>query len=262
MIDRKQVEELVRNKVAQAVAANPPKSGSASASATKSVSTSLAMGAAKPLDFVNEAYIAALDKNTVKTIYVTPKATITPSARDAAERMHLEFKIAVGETVVSEKATPDAPKNPKSIAIGADHGGFEMKELLKKEMKNWGYEVYDVGTNSTDSVDYPDFAHPVAVMVSRGECAYGIIVDGAGIGSAMVANKVPGVRAANCHDIYEVKNSKEHNNANVLTLGGKTIGIGLATEMLRIWLETPFGGGRHQKRVDKIMLVEKLYCGK
>ncbi|WP_229759432.1 ribose 5-phosphate isomerase B [Candidatus Uabimicrobium amorphum] len=145
------------------------------------------------------------------------------------------------------------------MAIGCDHGGFPLKKVLISELHKWGYDVCDMGTHSTDSVDYPDFAHAVAEMVSQKNCIFGIVIDGAGIGSAMTANKVPGVRAAHCHNLFEVKNSKEHNNANVLSLGARVIGEGLAIEMVKTWLDTPFAGGRHQRRVDKIMATERKY---
>jgi len=146
------------------------------------------------------------------------------------------------------------------IAVGSDHGGFELKEVLKQYINDLsGYEVVDLGCYSTASVDYPDLAFLVACAVSDGTCKYGIMVDGAGIGSSMVCNRVPNVRAAFCHDLYTVKNSREHNHANVLTLGGQTLGSGLAKVMVKTWLETPFGEGRHQNRVNKIMAVEERF---
>ncbi len=234
MVDRKKIEELVRNKLSQVKESSPFISHS-------------------PRDFINEDYVLSLVEGT-KVIPVEAKALITPSARDLAARKEMEFQVVVGGV-----SSLPFESNPKSIALGSDHGGFPMKEDIKKQLKKAGYTVVDVGTNSTDSVDYPDFAHAVALMVARKNCACGIMVDGAGIGSAMVANKVPGVRAAHCHNIFEVRNAKEHNNANLLTLGGRVIGIGLAEEMVKVWLETPFAGGRHQKRVNKIMDVEKIY---
>lgn len=147
----------------------------------------------------------------------------------------------------------------KVVALGADHGGYELKELLKKEVAALGYEVMDVGTHSKDAVDYPDLAHDVAKAVSSGAAWRGIIVDGAGIGSCIVANKVPGVRAGLAYDYASAVNSREHNDTNVLTLGAGLIGVALAKQIVTVWLATPFGGGRHQRRVDKIIAVEKLY---
>ncbi|HON45972.1 MAG TPA: ribose 5-phosphate isomerase B [Planctomycetota bacterium] len=139
------------------------------------------------------------------------------------------------------------------MVIGADHGGYTLKEIIKKELKKMGHTVIDVGTHSTDSVDYPDYAYAVANCVASGQCKRGIMIDGVGIGSAMLANKIKGIRAANCHNIFEIKNSRAHNDANILTLGGRVLGDALAVEMVKVWLETSFEGGRHQKRIDKIM---------
>jgi ribose 5-phosphate isomerase B len=133
-----------------------------------------------------------------------------------------------------------------------------MKEMLKAELQA-KYTVIDCGTNSTDSVDYPDFALAVAEQVANGRAWRGIMIDGAGIGSCMVANKVPGVRAALCYDYASAVNSREHNDANVLTLGAGLIGNALAKQIAETWLKTPFGGGRHAKRIDKIIAVEHKY---
>jgi len=146
-----------------------------------------------------------------------------------------------------------------SIAVGADHGGYPLKERLAFRLREAGYTVVDCGTDSPDAVDYPDYAHAVARKVADGECNYGIVVDGAGIGSAMVANKVPGVRAALCYDLSTARNSREHNHANVLSLGAGLIGDALAWQIVEEWLAVPWGGGRHQRRVDKITEVERAY---
>lgn len=151
------------------------------------------------------------------------------------------------------------PAGHKVVAIGADHGGFEMKEMLKPDLTDQGYEVIDAGTNSKEAVDYPDFAHEVAKLVSTGKAWRGIVIDGAGIGSCIVANKVPGVRAGMAYDYSSAVNSREHNDCNVLTLGAGLIGAALAKQIVTVWLATPFGGGRHEKRVNKITAVEKQY---
>ncbi|MFQ6059278.1 MAG: ribose 5-phosphate isomerase B [Anaerolineae bacterium] len=148
------------------------------------------------------------------------------------------------------------------IALGADHGGYAMKEDLKAYLQELGYTVKDCGTFGPQSVDYPDFAYAVAKLVSDGECTRGIIVNGAGIGSCMVANKVPGVRAALCYDLSSARNSREHNDANVLTLGGRLIGPDLARQIVQLWLNTEFAGGRHARRVNKIMETEKRFLRK
>lgn len=156
-------------------------------------------------------------------------------------------------------AIPATAGPPVAIAIGADHGGFELKQLIGRRLADAGYVVHDCGTASPDPVDYPDFAHAVARLVADGTCRWGIAVDGAGIGSCMVANKVPGVRAASCHDVTSARNSREHNHANVLTLGARFIGAGLALEIVDAWLATPWGPDRHAARVAKIGEYERRY---
>ena len=163
-------------------------------------------------------------------------------------------------TEVPAPAEPTtAPLAEGSIAVGADHGGLPLKEKIGFELRQAGYKVHDVGTDSTDAVDYPDFAHEVARLVADGTCSEGIVVDGAGIGSAMVANKVPGIRAALCYDLSTARNSREHNHANVLTLGAGLICPSLAWQIVQEWLATPWGEGRHARRVDKITDIDNLY---
>jgi ribose 5-phosphate isomerase B len=147
-----------------------------------------------------------------------------------------------------------------AIAIGADHGGWELKNRIGAVLAEAGYEIRDCGTNGPDAVDYPDIAHAVAHLVADGTCRWGIVLDGAGIGSAMAANKVPGVRAANCHDLSSARNSREHNHANVLTLGARFLGEGLAIEIVRAWLGTDWAPGRHAARVEKISEIERRYA--
>jgi ribose 5-phosphate isomerase B len=152
-----------------------------------------------------------------------------------------------------------APSPKNTVAIGADHGGFALKETLKPYLAELGYLVVDCCPNSTPAVDYPDLARAVAELVSSGRAWRGVMIDGAGIGSCMTANKVPGVRASMCYDLSTASNSREHNDANLLTLGAGLIGESLAKQILKTWLSTEFGGGRHAQRVEKIMAVEKQY---
>jgi RpiB/LacA/LacB family sugar-phosphate isomerase len=146
-----------------------------------------------------------------------------------------------------------------SLAIGADHGGFHLKEKLAADLRDRGYAVRDCGTRSTDAVDYPDIAHAVAREVATGGCELGIVIDGAGIGSAMAANKVPGIRAATCWDVSSARNSREHNHANVLALGAGLLGENLAREVVNAWLSTTPGPDRHARRVAKIGQLEQRY---
>lgn len=142
------------------------------------------------------------------------------------------------------------------IALGADHGGFKLKEEIKNWLEEKNYKYQDYGTFSPESCDYPDLALAVAEAVASGECTKGIIICGTGIGVSIVANKVPGIRAALCHDTFSAKASREHNDANILTLGERVIGRGLALEIVETWLGASFRGGRHQRRVDKIKALE------
>jgi ribose 5-phosphate isomerase B len=162
--------------------------------------------------------------------------------------------------VLSEVA--DGGPQPKSVALGADHGGIELKQALSPFLSQLGYTVTDCGAFTPDPVDYPDIAYAVARLVGEGLVARGIVVDGAGIGSCMVANKVPGVRAAMCYDANSARNSREHNDANVLTLGGRVIPVQTAREIVRIFLGTSCSEPRHQRRVQKIMEVERRYLRK
>jgi ribose 5-phosphate isomerase B len=177
-------------------------------------------------------------------------ARLTPLAADIVRERRIELV----------RRTPRrGSREKKMIAVGADHGGFPMKEELKAFLSELGHRVHDFGTNSEDAVDYPDFAHAVARAVSDGEVDVGIIIDGAGVGSAMTANKVPGVRAAACYSVAVAKNSREHNDANVLTLGSKTITSAEMREIVQAWLATEISEERHRKRVAKIEAIERQY---
>jgi ribose 5-phosphate isomerase B len=183
-------------------------------------------------------------------ITVPRGALITPLAREEAERRNITIRFAEPE--------PNAPHSEsRAVAIGADHGGFELKEILRGHLRDWGYTVLDQGTSGTSAVDYPDFAEAVAGRVARGEAWRGIVIDTMGIGSSIAANKVPGARAALCYDRATARNSREHNDANVLALGAKMISPELAREIVALWLETPFAGGRHARRVEKISAIEQ-----
>ena len=198
-----------------------------------------------------------------------------PDSGGYSEKAIHELVRSVVEGVLAEGRIADLPPSPSqvendslhgpvpegshAIAIGADHGGYALKEKLAFRLREGGAEVIDCGTDGPDSVDYPDFAHAVAGLVASGDAQSGIIVDGAGIGSAMVANKVPGVRAALCYDLSSARNSREHNHANVLTLGGGLVGDGLAWQIVQEWLSVEWGPGRHARRVDKITAVEQSY---
>ncbi len=143
------------------------------------------------------------------------------------------------------------------IVIGADHGGFELKNIILEHLKEKGYEVLDVGTHSGESVDYPDIADALCNKITDGTCDKGILVCGTGIGMNMCANKHKGIRAAQCHDTFSAKMTIMHNNANVLTMGGRVVGPELAKEIVNEFLTNEFLGGRHENRVNKMMSLEK-----
>jgi ribose 5-phosphate isomerase B len=181
---------------------------------------------------------------------VAEGARFTPLAADIVRERRIELVRRVPRR---------GQRTEKIVAVGADHGGFPLKEELKIFLAELGHRVRDFGTDSTEAVDYPDFAHAVARAVSEGEADLGIIIDGAGVGSCMTANKVPGVRAAACYDPKVARNSREHNDANVLTLGSGTIDSKQMREIVRVWLSTEITEDRHKRRVAKIEAVERQY---
>ena len=181
---------------------------------------------------------------------VAEGARLTPLAADIVRERRIELV---------RRAPRRGSRQTKLVAVGADHGGYPMKEELKTLLIELGHRVRDFGTHSTDAVDYPDFAHAVARAVADGEADVGIIVDGAGVGSAMTANKVPGVRAAACYSVKVAQNSREHNDANVLTLGSGTINLEEMRAIVRAWLATEISEARHKRRVAKIVAVERQY---
>ncbi len=147
------------------------------------------------------------------------------------------------------------------IALACDHGALNLKKAVQKYLTKCGHEFLDFGTYSTDSCDYPDFALQAAEAVSRGECDRGIVVCSSGIGVSIVANKVPGVRCAHCHDTYCAKYTRLHNDANMLAMGEKVVGAGLMEEIVHLFLTTEFEGGeRHERRIAKIKAIEEKYC--
>ena len=182
---------------------------------------------------------------------VVPRGSVvTDEARERARERGVRIR-------VEESLEAPGSSRRRPVALGADHGGFELKEFLKQFLLESGYEVRDLGTDSKAAVDYPDFAAAVARAVAAGEAWRGIVVDAAGIGSAIAANKVPGARAALCYDSTTARNRREHNDANVLTLGARLLAPETAREIVALWLETDFAGGRHQRRIDKIIALER-----
>ena len=199
--------------------------------------------------------VVALDVPATGELRVKVGTIVTPAARDVAHSRGVRI------VEVPDDQLPAAPAG-NTVAIGADHGGFRLKETLKPVLKALDLEIRDVGVHVDGAADYPDLAHQVAELVASGVVGRGVMIDGAGIGSSIAANKVPGVRAALCYDKTSARNSREHNDSNVLTLGARFLTPTQAEDVLRTWIGTPFAGGRHQARVQKIMEIERRYLKK
>jgi ribose 5-phosphate isomerase B len=197
---------------------------------------------------ITEDDVRGLEPGSV--LRIAEAARLTPLAADIVNEKRIELVRRVPRR---------GSRGHKLVAIGSDHGGYKMKEELKLTLSDLGHRVHDFGTNSEDAVDYPDFAHAVARAVADGTVDVGIVIDGAGVGSAMTANKVPGVRAAACYSVDVARNSREHNDANVLTLGSKTITSAEMKEIVRAWLDTEIKEERHRRRVAKIVSIERQY---
>jgi ribose 5-phosphate isomerase B len=188
---------------------------------------------------------------------MVPRGTIvTELAREEAERRGIIIRVEESKVASAEAGDPTGSR---VVAMGADHGGFDLKEELRGYLTQWGYKVLDLGTSSREPVDYPDLAEAVANAVACGDAWRGIVIDTAGIGSSIAANKVPGARAALCYDRATARNSREHNDANILSLGARMIPGEVAREIVAVWLETAFAGARHQRRVDKIRAIEQRH---
>lgn len=213
---------------------------------------------------MDRQYVRDLVAKELKSV-LPPAASAAPAARPARSAASWSLPpFFVGERPprAADAPLPQAgrtlaPGADRRVAIGSDHGGFDLKRRLVELLRELGYEAVDVGTHSTDSCDYPDFAVAVGQAVRSGRCALGIMIDGAGIGSAMALNKLPGVRAATVHSEATAVNSREHNDANVLVLGSLQMNPGHARRITRIWLATPHAGGRHARRVDKINALDQ-----
>jgi ribose 5-phosphate isomerase B len=185
---------------------------------------------------------------------VAPGARITEEARDLAQRLGVSLVEKTPEPSVAHGGLRDERR--VQVVLGSDHGGYELKSALMLALAKAGYSLRDVGCQGRDAVDYPDFALAVAQAVARGEAARGVMVDSIGVASAMVCNRVAGCRAAACESLTSALSSRRHNNANILTLGATLQTSESATGLVLAWLAEPYDGGRHQRRVDKIMALD------
>jgi len=214
-----------------------------------------------PKKLITEKTVVDLFNQGKTEIEIDKNTIVTPSARDKA--LQLRVKFVEKSEAVQKFNYPLKPETmadmKKVVAIASDHAGFKLKEELKKFISELGYPILDLGTNSESQVDYPDFAYAVAYAIISGKAWRGLMIDGTGVASSIVANKVPGIRAVCCHNEFTARMSREHNDANVLTLGARVIGSELAKEIVKVFLETNFGGGRHLQRLNKISEIERKY---
>ncbi len=257
--DRGRIAELVRQSLQRAMETGAPAQAPAVEGTPSGGSSDVRRASADGA--LTESHL--IDAPVGSTVEVPAGTLITPSAREWAlfRRIELVQLDAPGAVLPAPSVHPPpggmivAPR--RRVALGADHGGFAMKEALRPFIQELGFTVEDCGPGSTDAVDYPDYALAVASRVSEGACGWGVMIDGAGIGSCMAANKVPGVLAAHCYDLSTAVNAREHNDANVLTLGAGLTGANLAKQIVKTFLRTAHGGGRHAMRVDKIRGIER-----
>jgi ribose 5-phosphate isomerase B len=211
-------------------------------------------------NLITETDVAKLKKEGSNILLIGNNDILTPLAKDKAKSLGLKIiKKDPASKIESESGEITHSSKNKKIAIGSDHTGFRIKNILSKILSEKGFEVIDVGTYDEASCDYPDYALAVASKVKNGGHEFGIIIDASGIPSAITANKLPGIRAATCYNEFSARSAREHNNANILVVGAKAIGEETIKSILDAWLNTNFGGGRHQKRLDKIAAVEKQF---
>ncbi|VAX23424.1 Ribose 5-phosphate isomerase B [hydrothermal vent metagenome] len=203
---------------------------------------------------ITEIDVINLYRSGTGTVKVDRNTIVTPAARDKLN--DLKIKVISSESEPKKEIT-DTWITKKKVAIGSDHTGYRIKEKLKEILNDNGFNIVDVGTSSEDSCDYPDYAKSVAVNVIDDSVDFGIIVDATGIPSAISANKVNGIRAATCYNEFSAWSARAHNNANILVVGAKTLGEETIKSILDKFMNTNFEGGRHQRRLDKITLIEK-----
>lgn len=255
---RDRIRALVRDVLDKSIPADSPGRPDASVTSSRFINTlpANASTSSETAGIRDESSKTVITEDDVRdlapgaTLRIAEDARLTPLAADIVSEKGIE---------IVRRVPRRGSKTSRMIAVGADHGGFRMKEELKTLLTELGHQVHDFGTNSEEPVDYPDLAYAVARSVAEGTSDLGIVIDGAGVGSAMTANKVPGVRAAACYSVEVARNSREHNGANVLSLGSKTITSAQMRDIVQAWLATELTEERHRKRVAKIQAVEKQY---
>jgi ribose 5-phosphate isomerase B len=261
--DRGRISELVRQSLQRALQAGSLPAAPAAPAPARADTAPRTRAAAEGA--LTESHL--IDMPVGSTVDVPAGTLVTPAAREWALFRRIEL---VEQGATTSLPAPSVHPPPggmvvapaRRLALGADHGGFAMKEALRPFIQSLGFTVEDCGPASSDAVDYPDFARAVAMRIAEGACGWGVMIDGAGIGSCMAANKVPGVLAAHCYDLSTAVNAREHNDANYLTLGAGLTGPGLAKQIVKTFLRTAHGGGRHAKRVDKIRALDNRPASK
>jgi ribose 5-phosphate isomerase B len=207
---------------------------------------------------ITEQEVIRLAKANIRIIPIDKGDLVTALAKDKIKELGLKI-VSTEELKKINDEHIDINQNKKlnKVCLASDHTGFKMKQIIAKYLSSINYEVIDIGTYNEDSCDYPDFAADCVQKVLKREVDFGLILDATGIPSAITANKFKGIRAATCYNEFSAKSAREHNNANVLVMGAKSLGEETILSILKTWMNTDFAGGRHQKRLDKITIIEK-----
>jgi ribose 5-phosphate isomerase B len=209
---------------------------------------------------ITESEVIKLYKDGGRTFPLGDDDLFTPLAKDKLKELKIKIvkKVPAFE-IEGSSQDPVKSKRTNKISLGSDHTGFKIKNLISKILVGKGFEIIDVGTYDENACDYPDFAFSSAMKVKNGETDFAILIDATGIPSAITANKIPGIRACTCYNEFSARSAREHNNGNVLVMGAKSLGEETIKSILEVWLNTPFGGERHQRRLDKITAIEKEF---
>ena len=210
---------------------------------------------------ITESDIIKIYKDGGKTVPVEDNDMFTPLANDKMRELKMKV-VKKTPAVVLEGVSVDAVKTKRTnrVSLGSDHTGFKVKNLLSKILVEKGFEIIDVGTYDENACDYPDFAYAAAMKVKDGIADFAVLIDATGIPSSITANKIPGIRACTCYNEFSARSAREHNNGNALVVGARTLGEETIKSILDVWLNTSFGGARHQKRLDKITAIEKEFA--
>lgn len=209
---------------------------------------------------ITESEVLKLYKEGARTFPVGEDDIFTPLAKDKLKELKIKLvKKVPAIQIDGSSQDPVKSKRTNKVSIGGDHTGFKIKNVISKILVGKGYEIIDVGTYDENACDYPDFAFSAAMKVKNGEVDFAVLVDATGIPSAITANKIPGIRACTCYNEFSARSGREHNNGNVLVMGARTLGEETIKSILEVWLNTPFGGERHQRRLDKITAIEKEF---